>query len=704
MKAFYYSLLLKKLLVRMPNGTSSRFYIIYFLLSLICVGQTAKAQFGSDLGAPAVSTLAWDHVSSVGDESSSAGSIGLTTDGKMYLWGTNICYTIHAQQTGSGNFAVAVFQTTPYYLPSPSGETIVKVRLMTNKAIGFYVPTYFALSQSGKLYAWGINNGLVGTVSNWPNVNNALPATSDTTKAIRSPRQLTILGESSFVEFDASPINECWVAIGASGKAYHIGSTGDAGSSSLGRTTTFGTIPNPAGVGAGFKYVKVWVSKTVGFPLIYLKGNDGNIYYTGPMGVTYYSGVPSAYVGTPYTNAELRGQVQTITPRLVPFPAGEDINDIYAQSYSGQTYISTYAVSASGKAYLAGGWRFFKGPYATNWTTYVVAPLKSEPTTATGLDVVIANASDSVYILKSFREVAMPPGASKVLHFEGFAPINGDRMLVSIIVGDNNKVYWSGYYNNNQGYIDTHVANYLEPNRSSAPPSDWSYTCGFNYRFAANDYYKWNFEAINYRGAVRVQITNLRSVYFTQQLFILSKTKRGYFVGPLFPNTGTGRTAYLNTPYISPFPVPIANELLLSCNTSPGSGGPLGEPESTPGVGVIDCSKTKLYPAPVQGTPSQLSLLVTINVTTIGDFSPITINGSGMSLVSGFDKVTATTTGVQTFHIPIKYDGTTLTNALQFTIGQAGSCAADLTKTPTKAITDIWTLECVPSAGPSLKK
>jgi hypothetical protein len=123
-------------------------------------------------------------------------------------------------------------------------------------------------------------------------------------------------------------------------------------------------------------------------------------------------------------------------------------------------------------------------------------------------------------------------------------------------------------------------------------------------------------------------------------------------------------------------------------------------------TGTIDCSKTQIFPAPVTGVASQHDLVVTINVTVAGCFTPITVSGSGMSVANGATQVCTTTTGVQTFHIPIKYDGTTILGTMNFTVGSAtnaGSCSANLALTPKKAIADIWTLECVPTVGPTLK-
>ena len=285
----------------------------------------------------------------------------------------------------------------------------------------------------------------------------------------------------------------------------------------------------------------------------------------------------------------------------------------------------------------------------------------------------------------------MPVGVTKILSIigggnEGQSTTNNQATLM---VGNDNKVYWSGTGNaTGTNTTDFTTGNYLVPTTVAAPATlpDECYSVKYA---RTNTYYSWLYQAINYQGAAKL----FRS-RFVAQLGIISASGRGYFVGYMSPGTAPGKvlTPFGENTYLSAWPIPIANEQLLSCNDSPGTGGPLGEPVSTPGVGVIDCSKTKLYPAPVQGTPSELSLLVTINVTTIGDFSPITISGSGMSLVSGFDKVTATTTGVQTFHIPIKYDGSTLTNAFQFTIGSAGSCSADLTNKPSNEITKVWSL------------
>jgi hypothetical protein len=120
------------------------------------------------------------------------------------------------------------------------------------------------------------------------------------------------------------------------------------------------------------------------------------------------------------------------------------------------------------------------------------------------------------------------------------------------------------------------------------------------------------------------------------------------------------------------------------------------------GAGTIDCAKTQIYTAPVVGTPGQKSLIVNINVTTVGCFTPITITGSGVTLAEGTTRICPTTTGPQSFVIPVNYDGSAL-STVNFTVGTTGSCAANLTGSVKKALADVWTLDCVPTAAPTLK-
>ncbi|WP_164489904.1 hypothetical protein [Runella sp. SP2] len=665
------------------------------------------AQFGAELGKQAVSSLAWEDISSFLATDEKLASIGLTTDGRVYTWGGNEFHTIHAKRNGLTGALGSSYQVTPYQVSIPGNEKVTKVRVLFFQG-GTYnnANTFFCLTATGKLCAWGINSGLLGTISGW--AVGLPPNYSDTTRTRREPIPLTILGESEFVDFDTPRNSTFWVSIGVSGKAYHIGTGGTS------NTTTFAEIPKPTGTDASFKYTRVWVGKTnQAYPIIYLKGSDGKIYYTGGMTNVYAVGVPSLFAfPTPptLTTNESQAKVALINPREVPFPAGEDIIDIKVSRVD--IYSTVFAIAASGKAYATGVWRkssryndaaYTKpGVYPSN---YVLAPLQTVPSAADEFKRALTG--DTLCYLNRFVEMAMPPGVSKVVDIMQGREFSSDYETATLVVGDNGKVYWTGK-NDGREANTIYSGNYLSlvnavGERPVGQVGEFIDDCKSVANANSISRYSWTYEAASYSGAKKL----IKSGAALEQFFIISQSGRGYAVGEMAANTGAGKIGYGNNGqngYFSPYPVPITNELLLSCNTSPGTGGPLGDPVSNPAAGVIDCSKTQLYPAPVQGTPSQLSLLVTVNVTTAGDFSPLSVSGSGITLVSGFEKVTAVSTGIQTFHIPIKYDGSTLTNNFQFTIGQAGSCSADLTKTPTKAITDIWTLECVSSVGPMLKK
>jgi hypothetical protein len=115
-------------------------------------------------------------------------------------------------------------------------------------------------------------------------------------------------------------------------------------------------------------------------------------------------------------------------------------------------------------------------------------------------------------------------------------------------------------------------------------------------------------------------------------------------------------------------------------------------------LGVIDCSKTQLYPAPVVGVSGQKVLYVTVNVSTSGCFGPLSVSGSGFSVANGVTQVCTATTGIQQLSVPVYYNGSSL-GTMNFTVGASGSCSADLTSTPKKAVVDMWTIECLPTQG-----
>ena len=677
--------------------------LIKYCLIIIFLIQLRTDSIAQDLGPTAYSKLTWDHISTVHAANTVAStSIGLTTDKKMYVWGNNRHFTIHTNYTNNGaTVFYPLYQMAPFYLPSPAGETIKKVEVKSTSSTngsGEHAPTYFCLAESGKLYAWGFNNGLLATA--WPvpsgSPNNTL---ADTTRHKRAPVQLTILGESSFVDFDAASFNDFWIAIGASGKAYHIGLNGIVSGGGSDVQYTFAALPNPDGVdNATFKYTRVWTHKNAHqFAFLYLKGNNGKMYWTGGQGGLYASGVPSQYEApTPADINKFYGKIRIIAPLEVDIPAGVDVVDMDVANPKQQRQTTT-AISSDGKAYMTGLWRIkstMDNYYARN---YVVVPLKTAPVSTDVAAVYTSSSQDSTYTLKKFVEIAMPPGATKILDIVSHDKVSSlGGFHGSSVVGDNNKVYWSGVIND-ANIMNIWVSNYLTttPNTYNTA-SNVNDVCTYVIQTSTLSQYSWSQESINLEGASQLFVSDNTGPGTLIQLGIISKTGRGYFLGQMYPNAGVGKISISTGDSFgyTAYPVPIANEQLLSCQASPGTGGTWSAGPVAPtntAVGTIDCAKTQLSPAPTFGSASQLDLIVTINVTTAGSFTPLTVTGSGMTIANNVTSIATATTGIQTFHIPMDYDGTAL-GTMNFTVGSAGSCTADLTTKSTQIIKNVWTL------------
>jgi hypothetical protein len=692
-----------KITTQYQSAVPLRVWQMFLPVLLLCL-LTRTATQAQDLGEPAYSKLTWDQIMNTGGNSIDL-TIGLTTDNRIYVWGSNENFTIHTQAVPSTSSAPPGFplvQTTPYYVPSPAGEKVIKVAAAAANigvAFGSNINSGFfgCLTESGKLYGWGINTGMFANANaGWPTLPNGTFFTgTDSTVSKRTPQQLTILGESQFVDFAFPSFSNFWIAIGASGKAYHIGDNG-AGT----YDGTFAAIPIPAGADAAtFKYVRVWCPTGRGtqYPQIYLKGNDGNIYFSGKIGNGMAMGVP-AYYSDPNTNTfpDAGGSppssiqnLRTAIPALVPFPAGEDIVKMEFSGGTGRSSESYYAISASGKAFVAGFWGMgYKDIVLSNYTNkrYFAHPLAQPPVLGTELAKTVSG-GDTLYALKRFVQIAMPASASKIIDIEdfGLSSDEADRQWRStLIVTDENKAYWAG-----RRYAEY----YIFPNYLQYSDPYLVADCGSVGREVTNSQTQWTVEAINYRGIAKMFfLPDAGNSYMRR--FIVSKTGRGYFEGNISAGSGLGKVAS-GAPHAR-YPIPIANEQLDNCNVSSGTGGDwtggITPAPTNTAVGTIDCSKTQIAPAPVSGTPSQTTLMVSIDVTTAGTFTPITVSGSGMSLGNGVTSVSTTTTGVQTFYIPIQYDGTPLTNAFQFTVGSAGSCTADLTQKPNKQVTNVWSL------------
>jgi uncharacterized repeat protein (TIGR03803 family) len=117
------------------------------------------------------------------------------------------------------------------------------------------------------------------------------------------------------------------------------------------------------------------------------------------------------------------------------------------------------------------------------------------------------------------------------------------------------------------------------------------------------------------------------------------------------------------------------------------------------------CDKTIISSAPVAGTASTHDLVLQVDASAIG-CKNITLSGSGLSLANNVTKVCFTTTGLQTIHVPINYDGTALGTA-NISIVDIGSCIVNLASPNNvkKAVMDVWTTDnCnILQLGPKLK-
>jgi large repetitive protein len=155
-------------------------------------------------------------------------------------------------------------------------------------------------------------------------------------------------------------------------------------------------------------------------------------------------------------------------------------------------------------------------------------------------------------------------------------------------------------------------------------------------------------------------------------------------------NTGTFTTGQTASNVASVTPDPSSGYRQITTNSNAAST-TIGAVAAA--TGTLVCANTQMIPAPVAGTPSNHALYVTLNVTAPGVFSPVVVTGSGFTEFPSPYSINATTTGTKTYVIPVHYDGTALTNNLQFIVGSAGSCVADMTITPKVVSKNIYSLD-----------
>jgi large repetitive protein len=122
------------------------------------------------------------------------------------------------------------------------------------------------------------------------------------------------------------------------------------------------------------------------------------------------------------------------------------------------------------------------------------------------------------------------------------------------------------------------------------------------------------------------------------------------------------------------------------------------------GVGTLDCSTAQIMGI-VAGTPGNGTLKLTITVSTAGTM-PVTVSGSGLAASPSPYVITATTTGLQTFYVPISYSGAAF-GPTTITVGGAGVCSPDLSLVIPKTVsTSVLNLgpACTPATAATLIK
>jgi large repetitive protein len=164
-------------------------------------------------------------------------------------------------------------------------------------------------------------------------------------------------------------------------------------------------------------------------------------------------------------------------------------------------------------------------------------------------------------------------------------------------------------------------------------------------------------------------------------------------------NTGTFTTGQTASNIASVTPEPSSGYRQITTNSNAAST-TIGAVAAA--TGTLVCANTQMIPAPVAGTPSNHALYVTLNVTAPGVFSPVVVTGSGFTEFPSPYSINATTTGTKTYVIPVHYDGTALTNNLQFIVGSAGSCVADMTITPKVVSKNIYSLDSCTAIVPGV--
>jgi hypothetical protein len=267
---------------------------------------------------------------------------GITTDGKVFLWGGDI-----------NVFFLSALSNTPAYAPLPVVDGVEE--LGSKIVIGASVA--MVLSTTGRVYVRG-KEYVPNNVSNSKNYGGFA--------VIGAWTEVKLASETGFL--DIMTLNASSYVLGKTGKLYVSGAVILLSPASEMEVLSYTLCPAPAGV----TYSKMWgsVQMSLGHPvMIFLKASDDNIYAygknsTGALGV-------GDILDVPFTGV----------PKKVQFPAGvaKNIVDINTDGFT------ALALAANGDAYGMGWWKY------TGLTQYFFAatPLAADIVTVTTASAVV---------------------------------------------------------------------------------------------------------------------------------------------------------------------------------------------------------------------------------------------------------------------------------------------------------------------------
>lgn len=254
------------------------------------------------------------------------GAGGVTTDGKVFLWGRDYYGNI----TGDGvTTADSAHKASPVFMDGTGkwDTNAVKVQLGNE--------SYYVLDSFGNIWSWGAQtNGQLGDGVNGANV---------TVKRIFANINNVVkpAGVTSFT--DIVMRYRTLFALGNNGRVYYFGTNPNLGTA----TVTATLMPLPAGVTS---VTKMWSANSNNGSSFYMQGNNGEL----------YSFSSNKLLSGNSTVASSAATLDYFTPSKINLPAGEATKVIKVDADNK----TVFALTSDGKIYAWGQVKFDYGASA----------------------------------------------------------------------------------------------------------------------------------------------------------------------------------------------------------------------------------------------------------------------------------------------------------------------------------------------------